>query len=117
MSRQRMTPSTSRKRGLDDYTRLAAPCRMGRWLCVGHALPEPSVKGCLVHEGAKGYEKIQHFAEWRTLLVVEEYDRRIHAHRATAMFTLGGVAAFPLGDCGERLAYSGRPRESGGWSR
>jgi hypothetical protein len=80
-------------------------------------LPERSVKGCLMHEGAKGYEKIQHFAEWRTLLVVEEYDRRIHAHRATAMFTLGGVAAFPLGDCGERLAYSGRPRESGGWSR
>src|SRR5439155_20949158 len=23
----------------------------------GHALPEPSVKGCLMHEGAKGYEK------------------------------------------------------------
>ena len=53
----------------------------------------------------------EHSSSWKNM--TDESTR----HRATAMFTLAGVAAFPLGDCGERLAYSGRPRESGGWSR
>jgi hypothetical protein len=76
----------------------SCPCRIeplaSRRACAAGTFGERL--RCLMHAGAKSYEKIQHFAEWQTLLVVEEYDRRIHAHRATAMFTLAGVAPFRL---------------------
>jgi hypothetical protein len=48
-----------------------------------------------------GFRSFEGFASRPAhILIAEEYERRIHARRATAMFTLGGVAAFPLGGCG-----------------
>jgi hypothetical protein len=48
-----------------------------------------------------GFRSFEGFASRPAhILIAAEYERRIHARRATAMFTLGGVAAFPLGGCG-----------------